>query len=183
VCHALLQDPVFFRFLLRIDIEFATKTRQGRCPQCEGPLHCGDYPRKPRGLPASVLEEYSSRFSFTCGRCDKRATPFSVRFFGRRVYVAVALMLASPPSATPAQRLADELGIPVRTMACWRTWWNRDFLRTPFWQSTCERFQTPVPSQRLPGSLLERFAADSDSRRMELLLRFVAPLSTRTVSR
>jgi hypothetical protein len=183
VCHAVLHDPVFFRFLLRIDIEFAAETRQGRCPRCQGPLHCGDYPRKPRGLPASMLEEYSSRFSFTCGRCEKRATPMSVRFFGRRVYVAVALMLASPPSGTGAQGLADELGIPVRTMACWRTWWNRDFLCTPFWQSRCERFQTPVPSKRLPGSLMERFAADSDERRMELLLRFVAPLSTRTASR
>jgi hypothetical protein len=130
-----------------------------------------------------VLEEYSSRFSFTCGRCEKRATPVSVRFFGRRVYVAVALMLASPPSGTRAQKLADELGIPARTMACWRTWWNRDFLRTPFWQSRCERFHTPVPSKRLPGSLMERFAADSDERRMELLLRFVAPLSSRTASR
>jgi hypothetical protein len=182
VCHAFLQDPVFFRLLLQIDTEFAAETRLERCPRCGGALHCGDYPRKPRGCPASVLEEYSSRFSFTCGRCEKRATPLSVRFFGRRVYVAVALMLTSPPSGTRAQELADELGIPVRTMACWRTWWNRDFLCTPFWQSRCERFQTPVPSERLPGSLMERFAADSDEKRMELLLRFVAPLSSRTVS-
>jgi hypothetical protein len=56
-----------------------------------------------------------------------------------------------------------------------RTWWNRDFLSTPFWQSKRERFQTPVPNRQLPGSLMERFPADSDEKRMELLLRFVAP--------
>ncbi|MHB1829616.1 MAG: hypothetical protein ACYCV6_18355, partial [Steroidobacteraceae bacterium] len=42
----------------------------------------------PRGCPPSVLEEYSRRLSFTCGRCEKRTTPASVRFLGRRVYVA-----------------------------------------------------------------------------------------------
>ena len=31
VCHAVLEDPAFFRFLLRIDEEFAAKTRRGAC--------------------------------------------------------------------------------------------------------------------------------------------------------
>lgn len=57
-------------------------------------------PRKPRGCPASVVEDYSSRYSFTCGRCEKRATPASVRFLGRRVYLAVVLMLVSPLGGT-----------------------------------------------------------------------------------
>ena len=91
MCHALLHDPAFFRLLTRIDAEFATEARQGRCPECKGPLHVGDFPRKPRGCPASVREEYSRRLSFTCGWCDSRTTPASVRFLGRRVYVAVAL--------------------------------------------------------------------------------------------
>ena len=77
-----LQDPAFFHFLTRIDEEFAAVTRLGRCPGCEGPLHVADYPRKPRGCPAAVREDYSWRLSFTCGRCDGRATSPSVRFAG-----------------------------------------------------------------------------------------------------
>jgi hypothetical protein len=91
VCHAVLQDPDFFLFLLRIDEEFAAETRGTQCQHCGGVLHSARYPRKPHGCPASVLEDYSWRFSFTCARCEQRATPASVRFFGRRVYLAVVL--------------------------------------------------------------------------------------------
>ena len=57
------------------------------------------------GCPAAVIEDYSSRFSFTCGRCEQRATAAAVRFLGRRVYVAAVLMLASPSCATPVSVL------------------------------------------------------------------------------
>ena len=105
MCHALLHDPAFFRLLTRIDVEFATEARQSRCPRCQGPLHVSDYPRKPRGCPPSVLKEYSQRLSFTCGWCDQRTRPASVRFLGRRVYVAVALMLLCRPASSAAYAL------------------------------------------------------------------------------
>lgn len=60
MCHALLHDPAFFRFLSHIDAELAEKTCQGRCHRCGGPLHVADFPRKPRGCPAAVREEYSA---------------------------------------------------------------------------------------------------------------------------
>ena len=60
MCHA-LHDPAFFRFLTQIDAQLAAEARQRRCPECAGPLHVADFPRKPRGCPASVREEYSSR--------------------------------------------------------------------------------------------------------------------------
>lgn len=59
MCHAVLQDPDFFLFLLRIDEEFAAETRCAQCPQCGGVLHSARYPRKPRGCPMAVLEDYS----------------------------------------------------------------------------------------------------------------------------
>lgn len=90
---AVLRDPAFFRFLLRIDQELAAETRRAGCQHCAGALHVADFPRKPRGCPAAVIEDYSWRFSFTCGRCDQRATSASVRFLGRRVYVAAVLVL------------------------------------------------------------------------------------------
>lgn len=181
MCHALLQDPAFFRFLQRIDEEFAAETRRGRCCRCTGALHSADYPRKPRGCPASVIEDYSSRYSFTCGRCEKRATPASVRFLGRRVYVAVVLMLVSPRGGAKARALCELLTIPERTLDRWRAWWAQDFSRTPFWQSMRERFAVVVEATQLPQSLLARFDKDSAADRMMQLLRFVSPLSTRVV--
>jgi hypothetical protein len=67
------------------------------------------------------MEEYSSRFSFTCGRCEKRATPASVRFLGRRVYLAVVLMLVSPRGGAAGRALCELLTIPQRTLGRWRT--------------------------------------------------------------
>lgn len=178
MCHALLQDPAFFRFLQRIDEEFAAETRRGRCRRCAGALHSADYPRKPRGCPASVIEDYSSRYSFTCGRCEKRTTPASVRFLGRRVYLAVVLMLVSPRGGVQGQALREWLTIPGRTLDRWRTWWTQDFQRTPFWQSMRERLSVPVEIVRLPASLLERFDAGTATDQMTQLLRFISPLST-----
>ncbi len=116
MCHA-LHDPAFFRFLTLIDAQLAAEARDRRCPECAGPLHVADFHLKPRGCLASVREEYSSRLSFTCGRCDVRTTPASVRFLGRRVYVAVMLMLASPPAGS-ARRHASMSRKLSRKVSC-----------------------------------------------------------------
>lgn len=178
MCHSLLNDPVFFRLLTQIDTELAAETRRGRCPECKGPLHVADFPRKPRGCPAAVREEYSSRLSFTCGWCDSRSTPASVRFLGRRVYVAVALMLISPPGGCAAGTLGEFLSASARTLGRWRTWWQRDFRRTVFWRSVRERFVPQVAAEALPQSLLERFHGPTCHERLEQLLRFLCPLSS-----
>lgn len=181
MCHVLLNDPAFFRLLTHIDAEYAEETRQGRCCRCQGPLHVSGYPRKPRGCPASVRQEFSRRLSFTCGRCEKRTTPPSVRFLGRRVYVALALMLVSGSGGGAARAFQQHLSLCARTLKRWRRWWHRDFQRTAFWQSARERFASPVPAETLPQSLLERFQGASCPVRLEELLRFVRPLSTASV--
>lgn len=181
MCHVLLQDPAFFRLLTRIDVEFAAEARQGRCPECAGPLHVADFPRKPRGCPASVREEYSRRLSFTCGWCESRSTPASVRFLSRRVYVAVALILFSRPGGSAAHALAEQLSVPARTVKRWCTWWQKDFQRTAFWQSVRERFVPQVVAEALPQSLLARFQGSTCHERLVQLLRFVCPLSTARV--
>ncbi len=175
---SVLHDPAFFRFLTHIDAELAAEARRGRCPKCCGPLHVADFPRKPRGCPAAVREEYSWRLSFTCGWCEGRTTPASVRFLGRRVYVAVMLMLISPPVGRAAEAMRDLLAVPARTLARWRAWWQEDFQRTRFWHSVRERFVPPVSAKSLPGSLLERFQGSTCQERLAQLLRFLSPLSS-----
>jgi hypothetical protein len=178
VCHALLQDIKFFKLLLHIDHELAAQTRGVGCP-CGGILHQANYPRKPRGCPNELRSVYASRFSFSCNRCRKRATSQSVRFLGRRVYLALAVVLVSARLAGPtpaATRLAKALGMPLRTVQRWRDWWRDQFPLCAFWQATCARFMPPLAIGALPASLLERFGGATGEPMMRLLV-FLTPIT------
>jgi hypothetical protein len=99
------------------------------------------------------------------------------------VYLAVVLMLASPPGGASGQALRDLFSIPTHTLKRWRTWWREDFPRTSFWQSVRERFMPPVVTAQLPLSLLGRFDAGEMTDRLSQALRFIAPLSTRAMAK
>ncbi len=59
----------FFEGLVAIDAAILEKAAAERCPFCGGPLHRGDYPRKPRGgLLGPAAEAFDRRFSVCCGR-------------------------------------------------------------------------------------------------------------------
>jgi len=183
VCHALLQDPGFFRLLLRADEELASEARSLGCA-CGGALHRANYPRKPRACLSEVRADFESRFSFCCNRCRRRTTSISVRFLGRRVYLSFAVVLASARHAgqRPAvARLATELNIPVRTLQRWRQWWGQQFPLTPLWHANCARFMPPVETALFPASLLERFAGDAAEALLRLLV-FLSPLTVRPVA-
>ena len=88
----------FCTLLEQHDEGVARRVAAEGCPRCDGPLHRGDYERKPRGaLIAPAGEEFVRRFSLCCGRegCRKRATPPSLRFLGRRVYLGAVVIVAS----------------------------------------------------------------------------------------
>jgi hypothetical protein len=98
------------------------------------------------------------------------------------VYVAVMLMLVSPPSGVAASTVCEALSVPACTLASWRSWWGQDFPSSSFWQSARERFRVPVTIARLPQSLLESFEEAIRAQPLVQLLRFISPLSTRAVS-
>lgn len=178
MCHALLQDLNFFRLLLRIDREFAVERRVDGCA-CGGVLHVDDYPRKPRGCPLELRADFSSRFSFCCNRCRTRATPPSVRFLGRRVYLALAVVLlsAARPGPTPASaRAASSLEVPVRTLQRWRQWWQERLPPSAFWLAASARFLPPIAAATLPGALLARFVGTAAESLLRLLV-FLSPLT------
>ena len=181
MCHAILQDPKLYSFLLLIDEDLAAKARAAGCA-CGGVLHSARYPRKPRGAPRGLREQYQSRLSFCCAECRRRTTPQSVRYLGRRVYLGVMVVLASAMryglSATREQYLAQWLRVPRRTLERWRVWWCEQFVHTPFWRGACARFIPPVNSAVLPWSLLARFDGKDLQSRLIQLARFLSPLST-----
>jgi hypothetical protein len=140
MCHTALLDAKFHAFLLRIDEDLAAETRARGCRRCGCRLHRDRYPRKPRGGPRYLREAYRHRLSFTCSLYDKRHKPASVRFLGRRVYLAVTVVLASAVRTgltdRRVSRLTESIRVPKRTLERWRSWWLLEFVDTRFWVTT-----------------------------------------------
>lgn len=159
-------DASFPSALLALDLELAETTRQRGCPWCGGPLHSAAYLRKPRGGPWALDEEVAVRHSFCCARegCRRRVLPPSVRFLGRRVYLAAVVVLGAVlqhgASGTRLRRLSAELGIDRRTLTRWRQWWLRQ-AHTTAGQVSLRVFMPPVDVDAVPRSLLERFAGSA----------------------
>ena len=180
--QAVLADAKFHEQLLAFDRDLAASTRAARCWRCGGALHSGSYARKPRGCPAGLGREYAERFSFCCAvdGCRKRATPPSLRFLGRRVYLATvvtlisALMLGTTPSRLA--RLSVVPGLDRRTLARWRVWWRSSFTDGPFAAVAMAALVPPVDTAALPVSLLDRFAGELREQ-LIALLRFLGPLT------
>ena len=182
--HTPLLDARVWQLLLTIDRDLAAEARRTGCA-CGGRLHSARYRRKPRGgLPAELRVEYSRRESLCCAHaeCRRRATPPSVRFLGRRVFLAavVVLVTAMTTGVTTqrAAKLRGQFGVRERTLQRWRAWWLQTFPRTAFWKGARARLVPAVDEQRLPASLLERFT-DPLEERLVACLKFLAPITTR----
>lgn len=185
--HELLRDSRLFALLLGIDHELADEVRAGRCLLCGGRLDTSDYPRKPRGGPPAELKvEYSKRLSLCCAvdGCRTRATPPSVRFLGRRVYLGAAVVLVSAMLHGVTEKRVAELRERVHptlgkdTLLRWRAWWRETLPATPFWKAARARFVRPVDEADLPATMLARFDG-GDRDRLVAALKFLSPLSTR----
>ena len=125
--------------------------------------------------------DYSSRLSFCCAVCRKRSTSLSVRFLGRRVYLALAVVLVSGSrtGSTPTGvRLGAELGVARQTLQRWQAWWIELFPLTPLWRATCARFMPSADVLGFPGTLLKRFAGSPANSLMRLLV-FLSPVTLR----
>lgn len=177
--------------LVEIDEATCKRVAEAGCPWCEGPLHRSDYPRKPRGgLLAAGGEEFCWRLSLCCGRegCRRRATPPSVRFLGRRVYLGAAVILASIASQAlaAAREVKRVTGIPARTVGRWRLWWQTQFVESRLFEKERGRFIPPLVLADLPAALIERFervgcAEQDKAQALVHTLCFVAPLTTASV--
>jgi hypothetical protein len=183
-------DPIalgreFFEILTAIDAAILAKVAADACPECGGPLHRGDYPRKPRGgALGAAAEAFARRFSLCCGRegCRSRATPPSVRFLGRRVYVGAIVVIASAVmlAHTTAAAARRTTGIAPRTLRRWLRWWRGPFVGTAVFVELTARLLPAVSRRRLPECLLERISG-SDDERLSKLLAWLAPLTTASV--
>lgn len=184
MCHSALLDSRFVDFLVRADRELAAETRAIGCVRCGNALHRNNFPRKPRGIPAELVEHFNYRLSFDCAACGKRHTPPSVRFFERRVYAAFAVVLScavrSGLTGFRVKALNQWIVVPRRTLERWRLWWSEIFARSAFFKAARGRFRPGViEDATLPRCLLNSFEGPDLSARLQQFLRFVVPLSGR----
>ena len=134
----------------------------------------------------SIAEAYQQRRSFCCRRegCRKRATPPSLRFCGRKVYVAVVVVVASAAGRATALNgrgnARQVRGVPMRTVRRWLAWWQTVFALSAYWSEARAFFATPVEVGALPGSLLSRFRGEG-TEALEKMLRFTSPITTTSV--
>jgi len=177
----------FHALLLALDQRAFEQVRAARCRRCEGPLFAAHYRRKPRGLSEDAAEagQYGKRLSLCCGRegCRARATPPSVRFLGRRVYAAIAMLLLSLRRVDiTASEDGSDLIDPVPgpswpTRSRWRSWWCMEFVLTPWFAVLRGQLRTPLDAARLPGSLLGMFAGAIRDQCTSMLIA-LCPLTT-----
>lgn len=189
--HKLLGDTRLYELLLRIDVDLAREARGRRCPHCGGPLHVSNYPRKPRGeeLPKALADAYARRLSLCCGKegCRLRATPPSVRFLGRRVYLAAVVVLVTGlrhgATGQRAAALSSHIShrISRQTLNRWLEWWRATFPTTRCYGGL-RGFLSPAPaSVELPMSLLARVGAGlAAAERLGLMLWHLGLVTTST---
>jgi hypothetical protein len=178
----LLSDSSVYQFLVKLDTDLAAQCRITGC-RCGGKLHSAKYPRKARGLPREMEKDFNWRHSFCCELegCRRRSTPPSFRFLGRKVFVAVVVVLVATlrHGATPVRMatLCAAVGVHRRTVERWRRWWQEGLTRSSFWRAARGRFPKAIDESSLPLSLLEAFGAAEPKARVLDLLRFLLPLS------
>lgn len=179
--HDLQWEAKFLAGLAEIDAEYAAKVREAGCTHCEdGKLDSANYPRKARGDLGEAATAFEKRLSFCCREdgCRRRSTPPSLRFLGRKVYVAVVVIAASivGRGAHLGRGARAALGVPARTVRRWLSWWQTVFALSAFFVEAKGYLATPPAVADLPGSLLSHFGTGTVA--LEKMLRLLGPITT-----
>lgn len=138
--HTLFLDANFLNYALQIDIEFANKAKEKRCPHCKNKLHFGRYQRKGRLFNVSLPEEWGIFHSLCCSSeiCRKRVRPLSLRYAGKSPYSPGLFLLAELIKARGSQRsiiaLSKELKVSERTIRRWLSFWKKVYSKSTWWR-------------------------------------------------
>ena len=191
--HTSIVDDKFFEQLEEEDARVAAGVKVAGCPHCAGRLDRADYPRKPRGGDlAGIGERLDRRISLCCARegCRRRATPPSVVFLGRRVYLGIAVLKASLNAATAREVRttptppAPAPSPPDRTVKRWLGWFQQVLPRSVYFAAARARLWPPIEdTTELPAVVVERFARGRTAvEALRATLRFLAPMTTGSVA-
>ena len=90
-----IHNVKLYQLLFFIDKDLAEQKRIKACPFCGAPLHTSNYFRNPRGGPDHIPESWTLRHSLCCSaeNCRKRVLPPSLRFWDRKVYWSIVILV------------------------------------------------------------------------------------------
>jgi len=162
----LVTRVTLFHLLHLIDVDLADACQRAGCPHCGGRLDRAPYPRKPRGGPSEIPEEYEVRLSLCCSQegCRRRQLPPSSLYWGRKVYwgavlVVVVTLRQQRPEGYSANKLRRMFGVTRQTLVRWMAYFRSVFPSSPWWQQLRGRVGVDVADGALPSSLLAAFLA------------------------
>lgn len=183
-------DAILWEKLYNIDKEIANFFHGSPCQEndCPGKLNWANYLRKPRGVIDSVESWLMLKFSLCCSQqgCRTRSTPPSVRFLGRRVYIALFIMLMLLPEddADVAKVQEKIITLPPKsfdksTFRRWFTWWNTTIPRSPIWKKMVGTLPANVDNQFLPTFIMKEFIEKhvDIEKSVTAMLEFISPIS------
>jgi len=138
--------------LVALDRTFLVEAQRRGCLTCGGRLDRADYRRKPRGGPDQHHEvsDFDLRFALCCAvrGCRRRAPVLSARYAGRRVYVAIAVILtvalrqAAPPRQQSISVLVKAIpGCARRTIQRWIAHCKAVVPRSAWWKARAGRLE------------------------------------------
>jgi hypothetical protein len=177
--HKSLIDARVWELFRELDRDLIEEVVGRGCP-CGGRLHRADFGRKPRGPGLPEDRGFSIRFSACCDRegCRSRATPPSVRFLGRKVYLGVIVVLVSAlrqgPTPQRMRVLREELGVERRTVQRWARWWREEFAGSRLFRLVKSRL-VGVGAE-VPRSIVDHLDGWKGGERLLAVLRLLAPL-------
>jgi hypothetical protein len=155
----------FFQNLRQLDLDLFTAAKAKRCTWCGGRLDTSHFPRKLRD---AGWQEEELRFSLCCRNegCRKRVTPPSLRFFGRKVYSAWAVILV----LDFCEALGLDRMISRQTIARYRQFWQERLAEShPFMRWARGQLPPGTPTAQRPGPLLHHFGFPSSPGRIAVL--------------
>lgn len=160
----LLKKKSLFSHLYTIDKNIAEQYRQKPCPICGGPLYYANYPRKPRGEPDGLPEEYFIRFSLCCGSegCRHRLMPPSCRFLGKKVYWHIVILVVvfawqAKTVKTNIFKLAKLFDISRNTIGRWIYFYQDVFPSSRQWKKIRGMVTASIKNDELPAGLIRFF--------------------------
>jgi hypothetical protein len=165
-----IQKIKLYQLLFFIDCDLAQRLQAKGCPFCGAPLHVSNYPRKPRGGPDYIPEAFLIRHSLCCSeeRCRKRALPVSCRFWNRKVYWGVVILVAMTlqqgrTNGYSAGKLQRLLGISRHTLKRWMIYFTEVFPFSKVWQRIKGRIGFSISHNDLPGAVVLFYVKQSES--------------------
>jgi hypothetical protein len=163
--RSLQGNPDFFQQLRELDFDLFLAAKAKPCLGCGGKLDTSHFPRKLRD---TGTEAEAQRFSLCCRNegCRKRVTPPSLRFFGRKVYSAWAVVLV----LDFCEALGIARVISRQTLARYRQFWQERLAERSLFMRWARGSLPPgTPPTKTPGPLLPHFGFPSFDGRVAVL--------------